>query len=170
MTTGPNNLIQSFGETVTHIKTEVRTDYGEEQYRTETSQEIQAIVSSPTEEDAQQLEGRVDSSTYRLTVPSSVDVAVFRAVDDPTIVESSETLTVSSGDTLTSDGAVQVSGTMQVAGTMQATDLTPTEHHYDRDEFIVRGVRCEVASGGISDDIHPITGTEKQTVLVQAKE
>jgi hypothetical protein len=127
MTTGPNNLIQSFGETVTHIKIEVTTQYGEEQSRTETSQEIQAIVSSPTEEDAQQLEGRVDSSTYKLTVPSSVDVAIFR----------------DGGDTQT---------------------------HYDRDEFIVRGVRCEVASGGISDDTHPITGTEKQTVLVQAKE
>jgi len=129
MTSGPNRIVERKGEDVTHIEVLVDTENGEEIARTESETQTKAIVSQPTEEDIQQLEGRVDSTTYRLTVPSDLDVALFRDVDP--------------------------------------ADL---DQHYARDEFIVRGTRCEVASGGVSDDVHPLTGTEKQTVVVQAKE
>ena len=125
---GPNTIIENNGEDITHITVLVDTENGEETNRTESETETKAVVSSPSEEDLQQIEGRVNSTTYKLTVPSDLDVQLFRELDTPNL-----------------------------------------DQHYARDEFIVRDTRCEIASGGISKDTHPMTGTEKQTVIVQAK-
>lgn len=115
---GPDAIIESHGETVTH---EYVTDYSldangqvDPASVVTTSEDIQAIVSSPTEEDVQRMEGRLSDGGYRLTVPTDQDV---------------------SGD-----------------------------RGGRRDRFTVRGVECEVME--VRDDEHPVTGTTKQTVLV----
>ena len=76
--TGPNQLVEQFGETVTH---EYVTDYEldnngqvDPDSLETVEEEIPAIVSAPSEEDTQRLEGRLSAGSLQLTVPSDQDV------------------------------------------------------------------------------------------------
>ena len=115
---GPDELVDRTGETVIH---EYVTDYdltaeGQvDQNSLVTDQdEIEAVISQPSEKDTQRLEGRLSTGSLRLTVKSDRDVQGDRGG-------------------------------------------RPDRFEIDDDWYVVVEVR---------DDEHPITGTKKQTVLV----
>jgi hypothetical protein len=115
---GPDDLVAEHGETVGH---EYVTDYaltGEGQVDPDSvvtqTDEIQAVVSAPSEQDQQRVDGRLSTGSLRLTVPSDRDVS--------------------------------------------------GERGGRRDRFHVDDEVYEVVE--VQADEHPITGTTKQTVLV----
>lgn len=72
--------VQDHGETVTH---EYVTDFsvdtnGQVTDVQKTQDDIQAIVSQPSEEDERRLEGRLETGSLKLTVASDVDVSADR--------------------------------------------------------------------------------------------
>jgi hypothetical protein len=115
---GPDALIEQFGETVEH---EWVTDYAldsngqvdPDSLQTE-REELQAVVSNPSEEDERRLGGRLSIGALQATVPSDRDVQADRGGR--------------------------------------------------RDRFYVDGDAYTVAE--VRHDTHPVTGTEKQTVLL----
>jgi len=115
---GPDAIVAAHGVTVTH---EYVTDYSLDANGqvdpgsvVTDSDDIQAIVSKPSEEDTQRHEGRLSTGGLRLTVPSDRDVS--------------------------------------------------GERGGRRDRFQVDDEWYEVVE--VQDDEHPVTGTAKQTVLV----
>jgi hypothetical protein len=78
MSGGPDALVERAGETVAH---EYATEYeldangqvAPDSVET-TTEEIQAVVSEPSETDEQRLEGRLSAGSIKLTVSSGVDV------------------------------------------------------------------------------------------------
>jgi len=115
---GPDELVDRTGETVVH---EFVTDYdltaeGQVDQNSITTEQdkIKAVISQPSETDAQRLEGRLSTGSLRLTVKSDRDVQGDRGG-------------------------------------------RPDRFEIDADWYQVVEVR---------DDLHPITGIEKQTVLV----
>jgi hypothetical protein len=115
---GPDTIVKQHGETVTH---EYVTDYqldangqvDPSSVVTE-SDDIQAVVSQPSEQDQQRVDGRLSTGSLRLTVASDQDVS--------------------------------------------------GERGGRRDRFQVDGEWYEVVE--VQADEHPVTGTAKQTVLV----
>ena len=115
---GPDAIVKQHGETVTH---EYVTDYqldangqvDPSSVVTE-SDDIQAVVSQPNEQDQQRVDGRLSTGSLRLTVASDQDVS--------------------------------------------------GERGGRRDRFQVDGEWYEVVE--VQADEHPVTGTAKQTVLV----
>jgi hypothetical protein len=114
----PDQLVADHGRDVTH---EYVTAYdldsnGQVDPSTLTTQEqtISAIVSNPTEEDEQRVDGRLSTGARRLTVDSGLDVKADR----------------------------------------------PGR----RDRITIDGELYKVVD--VSDDIHPITGTQKLTVVL----
>lgn len=114
----PDAIVAAHGRTVTH---EYVTAYSldangqvDESSIVTAAEEIQAVVSNPSEEDQQRLEGRLSTGSLRLTIDSDRDV---------------------SGD-----------------------------RGGRRDRFQVGGEWFEVVE--VQADEHPMTGTAKQTVLV----
>ena len=75
----PDSLIESFGESVTLTRV---TDYttGRDGVTgvTREFETVKGVVSSPGEEAAQRLEGRVESGMITVTVPSDTDVKADR--------------------------------------------------------------------------------------------
>ena len=115
---GPDDLVDRTGQTVTHeyVTDYDLTDEGQvDQPSLVTEQdEIKAVISQPSEEDTQRLEGRLSTGSLRLTVKSDRDVQGDRGG-------------------------------------------RPDRFKIDDDWYQVVEVR---------DDLHPITGIKKQTVLV----
>lgn len=117
--TGPDALVEVHGQQVTH---ELVTDYAldangqvdPDSLETDT-EEIQAIVSNPSDQDQRRHDGRLGTGSKRLTVPSDQDVSGSRGGRP--------------------------------------------------DHFVVDGTRFVVVE--VRDDVHPVTGTEKLTVLVE---
>lgn len=116
--TGPDTIVDQFGTIVTH---EYVTAYGLDNNGqvdpgsiTTAADEIPVIISQPSEEDQQRLEGRLSTGGRRLTVKSDRDIRGDRGGR--------------------------------------------------RDRILIDGEWYEVVE--VRDDEHPITGTAKQTVLV----
>jgi len=116
---GPDAIVDATGQTVTHeyVTDYTLTDEGQVDPNSivTATDEIKAVVSQPSEQDTQRLEGRLSSGSLRLTVKSTRDVQ---------------------GDRGGRHDRFQVG----------------------EDWYQVVEVR---------DDEHPITGTTKQTVLVE---
>lgn len=78
-----NAIVESTGKTVTVERvTDVVYDANDVLDRdasTVETEQVPAIVSSPSTEDVRRLEGRVDSASLQLTVPSDTDIETNRS-------------------------------------------------------------------------------------------
>ncbi len=115
---GPDTLVSQYGQAVTH---EYVTDYSltaagqvDTSSVVTTTDTIDAVISQPSEEDTQRIEGRLSAGARQLTVASSVDIQATRGGR--------------------------------------------------RDKITIAGDVFEVME--VRDDTHPVTGTRKQTVLI----